>query len=455
MVTTSDSAQAQISAVLKACMNQQPRRVESTPTHESTGNPGFPIAPPEPKTLFETGLSEGDVEALVLKTLSQIGNASGSEVSQEICLPRSLTSQTLGRLRDELLVGIKNSSGVNDFIYQLTEAGAARARQHAARCNYVGSAPVPLDVYVDAIRKQSIQHTKLQITKLQAAFSGLTLRNELLYQIAQAIHDGRGLFLYGDPGNGKTSIAERIVTAFGQYLWIPRMIGIGGDLLRLFDATCHVPADAPQLAITNYDRRWVLIKRPTVVVGGELTLEQLDCRYHPAIGISEAPVQMKANGGALLIDDFGRQRVSSTEILNRLIVPLEKQIDYLNLASGRQIQSPFDLLFILSTNLEPRQLVDEAFLRRIPYKIKVADPTEQEFRTLLDGLAKERGFSFESSAMEYLLTTHYRPINRPLRFCHPRDLIRQIRNFCEVMERPRQINKETIDAAVANYFSML
>ena len=454
-IIAGNSAQAGLSGALKSCFNKQPRGNEPPASRDDSKSAAFPDAPPEPQTLAEAGLTESDVEALVLKTLSQIGNSTGSEVAQEICLSRSLTGETLSRLRDELLIAIKTSAGVNDFVYQLTEAGSARARQHAARCNYVGAAPVPLAVYTDAIRRQSIQNTHLKIEQLQSALADLTLRIELIHQIAQAIHDGRGLFLYGDPGNGKTTIAERILTAFGQHLWIPRMVSVGGDMLRMFDATCHKPADAPQLAITKYDRRWVLIERPTVVVGGELTLEQLDARFHPAVGISEAPVQMKANGGALVIDDFGRQRVSSTEILNRLIVPLEKQFDYLNLASGRQIQAPFDLLFILSTNLEPRQLVDEAFLRRIPYKIRVGDPTEQEFRGLLERLAKQKGFTVDVGAVDHLLDTHYRPKNRPLRFCHPRDLLRQVKNFCEVLDRPRQVTKEAIDVAATNYFSTL
>lgn len=415
----------------------------------------IPSPPQEPQTLTEAGLSESEIESLVLKTLLQIGNSPGGQIAQEICLPRSLGDAALGRLRDELLVAIKSSAGVSDFIYQLTEAGAARARQHSARCNYVGAAPVPLSDYSEAIRRQSIQNATLRLAQLEAALSDLTIGANLLNQIAQAIHDGRGLFLYGDPGNGNTTIAERILRAFGQHLWIPRMLGTGGDMLRLFDATCHQPFHAPQLAVNKYDRRWVLIERPTVVVGGELRMEQLDPRFHPAIGISEAPVQIKANGGALVIDDFGRQRASSSEILNRLIVPLEKQIDYLNLASGRQIQVPFDLMFILSTNLEPRELVDEAFLRRIPYKIRVSDPSETEFRALLERLACETGFVIEPAAVDYLLDAHYRPKNRPLRFCYPRDLLRQVRNYCAVLQRPRELNQESIDAAAMNYFSTL
>ncbi|MEM9187077.1 MAG: AAA family ATPase [Planctomycetota bacterium] len=424
------------------------------PPTDSSPNP-FPPAPPEPETLEAAGLHEGDVEALVLKTLLQLGVCTGSQVAAHICLPRRVVGELLDRLRDELLIAIKSSAGVHDFAYQLTDAGFGRARQHAKQCNYSGAAPIPLDAYATAIRRQSIQKTRLRLPKLKEALSAMTLSPDFVSQLAQAINDGRGMFLYGSPGNGKTTLAEQICDAFGQYVWVPRMIGIGGDLLRLFDPSCHQEADAPQLQALAYDRRWVLIRRPTVVVGGELTLDQLDASYDPASGISEAPVQLKANGGALLIDDFGRQRVSSSDILNRLIVPLEKQFDFLHLASGRQVQTPFDLLFILSTNLEPRELVDEAFLRRIAYKIEVHDPTEAQFRALFSSLAKKMGYEVTSETLDLLIEDHFKIVDRPMRFCHPRDLLRQVKNYCEVHELPKRVTSEAVSVAVRNYFAGL
>lgn len=422
----------------------------------TTSTPQLPGSPREPRNLLEAGLAEGDVDALVLKHLLHCGNATGSATASSICLPRSIVGESFERLRTELLLAIKNAAGPGDYLFQLTEAGFARARQHAERCNYVGAAPVPLASYQAATRHQSIQQTKLRLEQLAAAFADLNLQSKVLSRLAQAINDGRGMFLFGSPGNGKTTIAERICDAFGEYLWIPRMIHVGGDLVRLFDPSCHEEVQLPESRASQaYDRRWVLIRRPTVVVGGELTLEQLDASYNRASGISEAPVHMKANGGALVIDDFGRQRVSSTDILNRLIVPLEKHFDYLNLASGRQIQVPFDVLFVLSTNLEPRDLVDEAFLRRIPYKIEVADPTEQEFRKLFAQLAQKAGFSCPPEAIDYLIETHYKRAERPLRFCQPRDLLRQIKNYCEVHQLPPSITKQCLDVAVENYFAAL
>lgn len=417
--------------------------------------PKLPPAPREPRSLAEAGLSESELEALVLKHLLHHGNSTGGQTAASLGLPRNLVNEALERLRDELLVAIKQAAGVGDYLFQLSEAGFARAKQHAEQSNYVGAAPVPLASYQAAIRHQSIQNTKLCPEQLAAAFADLKLSPKILSRIAQAINDGRGMFLYGNPGNGKTTIAERICDAFGEYLWIPRMVHVGGDLIRLYDPSCHQPVDISHLDGQGYDRRWVLIRRPTVVVGGELTLEQLDTSFNPASGISEAPVHMKANGGALVIDDFGRQRVSSTDILNRLIVPLEKHFDFLNLASGRQIQVPFDMLFVLSTNLEPRELVDEAFLRRIPYKIEVADPTEEEFRTLFAVLAQKAGFTCPAASIEYLVTEHFSKTQRPLRFCQPRDLLRQIKNFCEVHDLPLEVNTDCVDVAVENYFASL
>ena len=423
--------------------------------NDASSETHYPPPPLEPKTLAEAGIGESDVDALVLKHLLHNGNSTGEQTAAHLCLPRVLVVASLERLRDELLVFIKNAAGPGDFLYQLSEAGFSRARQHAQKSNYVGAAPVPLSSYDLAIQHQSIQNSKLSLDQLATAFSDLTLRPRILSSLAQAVNDGRGMFLFGSPGNGKTTIAERICDAFGEYLWIPRMISVGGDLIRLFDPSCHKPVDVGNLEDEKYDRRWVLIHRPTVVAGGELTLDALDTSYNSATGINEAPVHLKANGGALVIDDFGRQRVSSTDILNRLIVPLEKHFDFLNLASGRQIQVPFDLLFVLSTNLEPRELVDEAFLRRIPYKIEVADPTEDEFRALFIALAQKEGFSCEPEAIDYLVQHHFRDQHRHLRFCHPRDLVRQIKNYTAVHALPQEITCECIDVAVDNYFATI
>ncbi len=411
--------------------------------------------PPEPTSLLDSGLSRAELDSLVLKVLLQRGTCTGSVISEVCCLPRTVIGEALDRIRNELLVTIKSSSGIHDYVYQLTEAGFKRAQQFAARCNFVGPAPVVFDDYVASIHRQSLQRAPFTLDQLRRALGNLILQPSLISQIGQALNDGRGLFLYGAPGNGKTSIAERVCNAFGQCVWIPQVVSIHGELMRIYDPSCHEAVKSPQLDVLKYDRRWVLIRRPTIVVGGELTLDYLEMRFNTAAGIAEAPVQLKSNCGTLVIDDFGRQRVSSTDILNRLIVPLEKHFDFLYLASGRQIQVPFDELLVLSTNLEPRDLLDEAFLRRIPYKIEIGDPTEVQFRELLQSQATTLGFEVEAGAIEHLIEQHYRRAHRSFRFCHPRDLLRQIKNFCEVHAQPKVLSPDNLDLAVQNYFAGL
>ncbi len=405
--------------------------------------------------MLETGLPRAELESLVLKILLQRGTCTGSVISEMACLPRTIVGEALDRIRNELLVTIKSSSGIQDYVYQLTEAGFKRAQQHAARCNFVGPAPVVFDDYVASIYRQSLQRAPFTLGQLRRALASMVLQPSLISQIGQALNDGRGLFLYGAPGNGKTSIAERVCSAFGQSVWIPQVVTIHGELMRIYDPSCHEAVKSPQLDTLKHDRRWVLIRRPTIIVGGELTLEYLETRFNTAAGIAEAPVQLKSNCGTLVIDDFGRQRVSSTDILNRLIVPLEKHYDFLYLASGRQIQVPFDELLVLSTNLEPRDLLDEAFLRRIPYKVEIGDPTEVQFRELMKTQAASLGFELEAGAIDHLIDQHYRRAHRPFRFCHPRDLLRQIKNFCEVHAQPKRLTPDNLDLAVQNYFAGL
>ncbi len=423
----------------------------------TNGSPSAPInfVPLEPQNFEETGLEACDLQALVLKLLVNRATLTGRVLSEQVQLPRPLVAEALEQLRAELLISIKGSAGPEDYFYQLTEAGHERARRLLKQCTYAGVAPVPLESYLDAMQKQSLQNSQLTFEDLQNTFKDLRLHPTLVSQLGQAINDGRGLFLYGPPGNGKTSVSELVVSAFGEYIWIPQTITIDGELVRLYDPRSHQAVNVEELQAVEYDRRWILIHRPTIVVGGELTMEQLDLQFNEMTGICEAPVQLRANGGALVIDDFGRQRMPTSELLNRMIVPMEKHHDYLNLSSGRQVAVPFDMLLVFSTNLEPSDLVDEAFLRRIPYKIEVNSPDEVEFANLFLELAAKQGYRCDEQAIAYLLDTHYRKANRPIRYCHPRDLLRQIRNFCEFHTRPLEVNQETLDVAVRNYFAGL
>ncbi len=424
-------------------------------TNRTIVTPPVKFVPSEPQSLQETGLTENDLETLVLKLLLYRGTCTGRRAAENVQLPRQLVAASLEQLRAELLVSIKGSAGLEDYVYQLTEAGHERARRLAKQCSYSGVAPVSLESYITSVQQQSLQNSHLTLEDLQATFSDLRLNPMLISQLGQAMNDGRGLFLYGPPGNGKTSVSELIIRSLGEFVWIPHTINIDGEMVQLYDPRSHEAVDLPQLADKSFDRRWILIHRPTIVVGGELTMQQLDLQLNTTTGICEAPIQLRANCGALVIDDFGRQRMPTSEILNRLIVPMEKHHDYLNLSSGRQVSVPFDMLLVFSTNLEPSDLVDEAFLRRIPYKIEVGSPGEEEFVELFQELASKADCQCDAQAIRYLIDTHYRPVKRPLRYCHPRDLLRQVRNFCEFHERPLEVTCETLDVAVRNYFAGL
>ena len=421
------------------------------------GGDGF--LPGEPSSIRGAGLTESEVEALVLKFLLARGDASGRDIADQVKIPFVLVDELLRKMKTEQLVGHRGAAPMNDYQYQLSDIGRERGRRHAQHCTYFGSAPVALNDYIGAVAAQSLTGQHPTPADLHRAFDGLLLNKQMLDRLGPAINSGRGLFLFGPPGNGKTCIAERITAAFGQLIWIPRAIGIDGEIVCLFDPVNHievpVESDGGLLDQRKIDRRWVRIQRPTIVAGGELTMSQLEVTINTSTGISEAPLQLKSNCGTLVIDDFGRQRMSIDELLNRWIVPLEMRYDFLNLPNGKKIRVPFDQLVVFSTNLEPRELVDEAFLRRIPYKIEAIDPTEQEFRDLLKLMAEKLGVAYDTTAADYLLATHYQAAGRPLRFCHPRDLLLQVRNYCRYCGEMPRMTPEYMDRAVENYFAVM
>jgi predicted ATPase with chaperone activity len=441
------------SPVVQEPVEERPVPSEARPP----ADPAAPFVPQAPRTLEESGLSASEIESLILKFLLNRGVAAGSDVAAQLHLPFAVISPLLRQAKGERLVVYKAAAPMSDYFYELTEAGHERARRYARQCTYFGAAPVVLGQYVAAVRAQSVTLQKPRLGDLRKALKDLVLAPEIFSQLGQAVNAGMGLFLYGAPGNGKTSIAERITAAFGESVWIPRAVSVLGEIIRVYDPTCHdaMPPSGQAADAARIDQRWIRIRRPTIVVGGELTLENLEISNNAATHISEAPLQMKANCGVLVIDDFGRQRIRPEELLNRWIVPLEKRYDFLNLANGRKIQVPFDQLIVFSTNLEPRDLVDEAFLRRIPYKIDVPDPTEEQFRGLFARLAASTGIECPEGMIDYLVATHHRGANRPLRFCHARDLLQQIRIYCEFHEIHSAATRDSIDAAARNYFAML
>jgi hypothetical protein len=415
--------------------------------------------PPDPDSFQKAGLTESEIEAMILKYLLARGDASGRDVSEQIKLPFVPLDALLREMKNQQLICHRGAAPMNDFQYQLTELGRERARRLSEHCTYFGAAPVTLEDYIAGVRAQSLSMQHPSNTDLHRAFSDLVMNKKMLDRLGPAINSGRGLFLFGPPGNGKTSIAERVTAAFGQTIWIPRAIGVDGEIIRLFDPVNHkempLPANHGLIDNCKIDQRWVRIRRPTIIAGGELTMEQLEVTVNKGTGICEAPLQLKSNCGTLVIDDFGRQRMRTDELLNRWIVPLEKRYDFLGLPNGKKLDVPFDQLIIFSTNLEPRDLVDEAFLRRIPYKIEVIDPTEEEFHQLFEIMAQQFGMIYRKEAVDYLIDKYYKQTGRPLRFCQPRDMLLQVRNYCIYYNCPLEMACEYFDRAVENYFSVM
>lgn len=426
------------------------------PEEEHDSNTFLPI---EPASFHEAQLTDSEVESLILKYLLARGDAAGRDIADQVKMPFVLVDELLRHVKNERMVVHKSSAAMNDYQYELTDLGRERAMRYAAHCTYFGSAPVALKEYVESVRAQSLTTQQPTPEDLKKAFEGLQLNSRIFDRLGPAMNSGRGLFLYGAPGNGKTSIAERVTRAFGKLIWIPRAIGVDGEIIRLFDPVNHDEVPLPPgdglWDQRKIDKRWVRIRRPTIIAGGELTMSALEVTINTSTGISEAPLQLKSNCGTLVIDDFGRQRMSIVDLLNRWIVPLEMRYDFLNLPNGKKIQVPFDQLIIFSTNLEPRELVDEAFLRRIPYKIEVLDPGEDEFRELFKTVAENMGFEFRQEALDYLIREHYQKANRAFRFCQPRDLLLQVRNHCAYHKRPPELTNEYLDMAVENYFAVM
>jgi predicted ATPase with chaperone activity len=420
------------------------------------GDKGF--QPLETENLEQAGLSESLVEALICKHLKVRGNGSGRNLAEDICLPFHTLEERFQKLKSRKWLTHTGAAPLNDYMYTLTDLGRDQAELFYKACAYAGPAPVPLSDYITSVDAQTITAESPQRQQLEAAFGDISVDVSMFTRLGPAVNSGAGLFLYGAPGNGKTTLAERITLCFGQEIWLPRALIADGEIIKLFDPAYHHEVTASPTRLLRQDcldQRWVKVRRPTVVVGGELTMDCLEIRHDPRTNTSEAPLQMKSNCGSLLIDDFGRQRMDPMELLNRWIVPLEKRYDFLTLASGKKIQVPFDQLIVFSTNLEPKDLVDEAFLRRIPYKINVNDPDEAEFHRLFQLCAPGLGCEYDQAAVEYLLDKHYRQSKRNLRRCHPRDLLLQIRNYCAYLGLPMALKPEYFDVAVENYFTVV
>ncbi len=420
----------------------------------ATGSQEF--VPYAPKSLEEAGLTETEVEDLILKFLFRRGVQSGRSIAEQLHLPFGIVQSIFHAMKTSQRIVIARNASVSDYEYSITNKGIEAAKQCNERCTYFGAAPVPFADYVAAVKAQSLTRSRITLPQVEAALADLSVPTTLCTRIGKALVEAKAMFIYGAPGNGKTSIAERLTAAYGDSIWIPRAIDCDGEIIRVFDPCVHYPIPMERIGddeqLRQIDHRWVCITRPTVVVGGELTMEHLEVQTNKALGILEAPLQLKSNCGTLVIDDFGRQRISVDQLLNRWIVPLERRYDYLSLPSGKKLQAPFDQLVVFSTNLDPKGLVDEAFLRRIPYKIDVRGPSEAEFRSLFDATCAKMGIRSEVSVLEYLIETYFRSMDRHFRYCHVRDILAQVRHHCEFCGVPLELKVEYIDEAAENYF---
>ncbi len=412
--------------------------------------------PQEPTSLETLDISPIVVEGLILRLMHINTTMVAHEIATELCLPYyGVTEPLLVQMRDNRLIEItRGEMAAMSYVYTITDAGRARALQFFEQTTYVGPAPVSLSSYVAIIQSQSLKNITVNAERLREAFVDLVFDDTILEQIGPAVNSGRSIFLYGPPGNGKTSICERIVRSFGGSIFIPYAIEIKGQIIKVFDEYNHVeikPEEDMRLQ-DKYDRRFRLIRRPIIIVGGELTMETLDLIWNNESRFYEAPLQMKANGGAFMFDDWGRQRVEPKTLLNRWIVPLEKRADFLTLHTGTKVEVPFDELIVFSTNLNPKDLVDDAFFRRIRYTTPINDPTPDHFRAIWKIVSEAKGVPYADEVVDYFVEKHMRSHGRPLRGCLPRDILENIIDVCRFKGIEPTVTAEMLDGAALAYF---
>ena len=416
-------------------------------------------APKAPRTLADAGLSADLITQLILKTLHLSGELTGTELARRLGLPFMPLEPVLATIKQQHQCEVSGGAfGTPSYRYRITDAGRARAMLFMEHNHYVGQAPVPLAQYREYMQgfAETIQRN-VDRASVRRAFSHLVINDRVLDQLGPAINAGHSMFVYGPPGNGKTVISQAIRNLLDGEIFVPHALEVEGSIIRFFDPVNHevLPdADAREgLDLSgDHDRRWIRCRRPMVMVGGELSLDQLELSYSPTMGFYRAPVQAVANGGVLVIDDFGRQTCSPRDLLNRWIVPLESRVDFLTLQTGQKFDFPFMTLIVFATNIKPQELVDEAFLRRIHYKIFAESPTKAEFLQIFENCCREKGMEYRPDVIENLLTTYYKPRMIQLRGCHPRDLLDQAISLAAYLGRPAELTSDVLEAACASYF---
>ena len=427
---------------------------------------GNAYAPRQPGRWEDLGLELPFLFDLTLRTIYTRGQTTGGDLAQQMAIPFGVLNPVLQVMRKQTLIDIvaqRGNSGDAGFVYEIKPPKGTAALQDALdKTTYVGPAPVPFADYVESVLAQTVKKMVVTRRSIRKAFEDLVITEDVFNEIGPAINSAQSIFFFGYPGNGKTSIAERITRLMGDSIFVPYAVEANGQIIKVYDPIQHtaVAEEAPAQDVAetilrrggNFDQRFIRVKRPTIVVGGELTMPMLDLKYNEVGKFYEAPLQMKANGGIFMMDDFGRQQVRAMDLLNRWIVPLEKKYDYLNTVSGTKVEVPFDQLLIFSTNLDPHQLADEAFLRRIKFKIEIRDPSEAQFRQVWDLVCRGRRVEHDERGVDYLIQKWYKPFKRPFRMCQPRDILDQMMSIAKYNMERVNFSPDLIDAACATYF---
>ncbi|UWQ48859.1 ATPase [Leisingera caerulea] len=418
-------------------------------------------APPAPKRLEQMQLPVVMMRDILLKTIFRKNAETVTEIAEAICLPGAVTQELVDMAREQKLLeatGTLNANSGNEMGYQLTDAGKARALDALSQSEYFGAMPVPLAVYREQVKRQSIRNIQVTRDQLTNAMGHLILPNSLLDHLGPAVSAGRSILMYGPPGNGKSSISNGIRDALGDHVYVPRAIEYSGQVITVFDPIVHTevaqePEDPNALRRRRrFDERYVMCERPTVVTGGELSLDMLDLVYNPTARTYQAPLQLKSTGGIFIVDDLGRQAEPPQALVNRWIVPLEESKDILALQSGEKFEVPFDTLVIFSTNFHPNEIFDQAALRRIFFKIKIDGPDQENFLKIFAMMARKKGMPLDEGTLVHLLKNKYPAISNIYANYQPGFLIDQMIAICEFEGIPYQMSPDLIDRAWANMF---
>lgn len=404
-----------------------------------------------PESVAEVGVRKSFLEELALKILYLEGPLSLSQFAEQIRLPFTVVEELSRRLRKEQLCEVTGTDSVGFPNLAITAQGRSRAIDLLSQNQYAGPAPVSLESYVQQTRMQSLRHVEVHESDVERAFANLVLNKKTRTQIGTAVNSGGSIFLYGPTGAGKTAIAETLPRVFAQdRVWIPFAVEVDGQIIVVYDPLIH--RSVPEQESPKSDARWVLCQRPTVLVGGELTIEMLDLQFNPVTKFYVGPAQMKANNGVLIIDDFGRQRVRPEELLNRWVVPLDRRVDFLTLAGGKKIEIPFELIVVFATNMDPAALVDAAFLRRIQTKIKLNMVTPQEFKEIFRRVCAQNGLDYSAEIVDEVTQIISNKLNEPLRACYPRDIVSQICSAARYEGKQPRLDRDAIMRAADAYF---